>query len=92
MQATGVWPSSSAAPGTESESALPPVRSDERHLVVRNLERAEDIAADAMAEGIERSNAADRANADEGDMEAELADHDALHTQRSGRPAGSRSR
>ncbi|MEE3256452.1 MAG: amidohydrolase family protein, partial [Actinomycetota bacterium] len=28
---------------------LAPVRSDERHLVVRNLERAEDISADAMA-------------------------------------------
>ena len=34
---------------------LAPVRSDERHLVVRNLERAEDIAAEAMAEGIDWS-------------------------------------
>ena len=32
---------------------LAPSRRDERHLVVRNLERAEDIAADAMAEGID---------------------------------------
>lgn len=32
---------------------LAPVRSDERHLVVRNLERAEDIAAEAMAAGID---------------------------------------
>jgi N-acyl-D-aspartate/D-glutamate deacylase len=32
---------------------LAPARSDERHLVVRNLERAEDISADAMAQGIE---------------------------------------
>ena len=32
---------------------LAPVRSDERHLVVRNLERAEDISADAMAAGID---------------------------------------
>ena len=31
---------------------LAPVRSDERHLVVRNLERAEDISADAMAAGL----------------------------------------
>jgi N-acyl-D-amino-acid deacylase len=31
---------------------LAPVRSDERHLVVRNLERAEDISADAMSAGI----------------------------------------
>jgi N-acyl-D-aspartate/D-glutamate deacylase len=34
---------------------LAPVRSDERHQVVRNLERAEDIAAKAMAEGIDWS-------------------------------------
>ncbi len=34
---------------------LAPVRSDARHLVVRNLERAEDIAAEAMAEGIDWS-------------------------------------
>ncbi|MEL7155400.1 MAG: amidohydrolase family protein [Actinomycetota bacterium] len=34
---------------------LAPVRSDERHLVVRNLERAEDIAAEAMAAGIDWS-------------------------------------
>ena len=34
---------------------LAPVRSDERHLVVRNLERAEDISADAMAAGIDWS-------------------------------------
>ena len=32
---------------------LAPARPDERHLVVRNLERAEDISADAMAQGIE---------------------------------------
>ena len=32
---------------------LAPVRSDARHLVVRNLERAEDIAAEAMAAGID---------------------------------------
>jgi N-acyl-D-aspartate/D-glutamate deacylase len=32
---------------------LAPARPDERHLVVRNLERAEDISAAAMAEGIE---------------------------------------
>lgn len=32
---------------------LAPVRSDARELVVRNLERAEDIAAEAMAAGIE---------------------------------------
>lgn len=31
---------------------LAPARAGERHLVVRNLERAEDISADAMAEGI----------------------------------------
>ena len=29
------------------------MRSDERHPVVRNLERAEDISADAMAAGID---------------------------------------
>ena len=34
---------------------LAPVRSDERHLVVRNLERAEDISAEAMAAGIDWS-------------------------------------
>jgi N-acyl-D-aspartate/D-glutamate deacylase len=34
---------------------LAPVNSDERHLVVRNLERAEDIAAEAMAAGIDWS-------------------------------------
>ncbi|MEM9561369.1 MAG: amidohydrolase family protein [Actinomycetota bacterium] len=34
---------------------LAPVRSDARELVVRNLERAEDIAAEAMAEGIDWS-------------------------------------
>ncbi|MGY9074129.1 MAG: N-acyl-D-amino-acid deacylase family protein [Acidimicrobiales bacterium] len=34
---------------------LAPVRSDARHLVVRNLERAEDISADAMAAGIDWS-------------------------------------
>jgi N-acyl-D-aspartate/D-glutamate deacylase len=34
---------------------LAPVRSDARHLVVRNLERAEDIAAEAMAAGIDWS-------------------------------------
>ncbi len=34
---------------------LAPVRSDARELVVRNLERAEDIAAEAMAAGIEWS-------------------------------------
>jgi N-acyl-D-aspartate/D-glutamate deacylase len=32
---------------------LAPARAAERHLVVRNLERAEDISADAMAAGIE---------------------------------------
>jgi N-acyl-D-amino-acid deacylase len=32
---------------------LAPVRSDARHLVVRNLERAEDISAEAMAAGID---------------------------------------
>ena len=32
---------------------LAPARAHERHLVVRNLERAEDISADAMAQGIE---------------------------------------
>jgi N-acyl-D-aspartate/D-glutamate deacylase len=32
---------------------LAPARPEERHLVVRNLERAEDISAAAMAEGIE---------------------------------------
>jgi N-acyl-D-aspartate/D-glutamate deacylase len=32
---------------------LAPARAAERHLVVRNLERAEDISADAMAQGIE---------------------------------------
>jgi N-acyl-D-amino-acid deacylase len=32
---------------------LAPARSDQRELVVRNLERAEDIAAEAMAEGID---------------------------------------
>jgi N-acyl-D-aspartate/D-glutamate deacylase len=32
---------------------LAPARPDGRHLVVRNLERAEDISADAMAAGIE---------------------------------------
>jgi N-acyl-D-aspartate/D-glutamate deacylase len=32
---------------------LAPARADQRHLVVRNLERAEDISAEAMAEGIE---------------------------------------
>jgi N-acyl-D-aspartate/D-glutamate deacylase len=32
---------------------LAPARSDQRHLVVRNLERAEDISASAMAAGIE---------------------------------------
>ncbi|MCE2390325.1 MAG: amidohydrolase family protein [Proteobacteria bacterium] len=32
---------------------LAPSRRDERHLVVRNLERAEDISADAMAAGID---------------------------------------
>jgi N-acyl-D-amino-acid deacylase len=31
---------------------LAPARADQRHLVVRNLERAEDISADAMAAGI----------------------------------------
>ncbi|MEZ5265522.1 MAG: amidohydrolase family protein [Acidimicrobiales bacterium] len=31
---------------------LAPARAGQRHLVVRNLERAEDISADAMAEGI----------------------------------------
>ena len=31
---------------------LAPARADQRHLVVRNLERAEDISADAMAEGV----------------------------------------
>src|SRR5215510_2103492 len=31
---------------------LAPARADERALVVRNLERAEDIAAEAMAEGL----------------------------------------
>ena len=34
---------------------LAPVHSDARHLVVRNLERAEDIAAEAMAAGIDWS-------------------------------------
>lgn len=34
---------------------LAPVRSDARELVVRNLERAEDIAAEAMAAGIDWS-------------------------------------
>ena len=34
---------------------LAPVNSDERELVVRNLERAEDISADAMAAGIDWS-------------------------------------
>jgi len=34
---------------------LAPVRSDARELVVRNLERAEDISADAMAAGIDWS-------------------------------------
>ena len=34
---------------------LAPVRSDEQHLVVRNLERAEDISAEAMAAGIDWS-------------------------------------
>lgn len=34
---------------------LAPSRAGERHLVVRNLERAEDIAAEAMAEGIDWS-------------------------------------
>ena len=34
---------------------LAPARSDARHLVVRNLERAEDISADAMAAGIDWS-------------------------------------
>ena len=32
---------------------LAPSRESERHLVVRNLERAEDIAAEAMAQGID---------------------------------------
>lgn len=32
---------------------LAPAKADQRHLVVRNLERAEDISADAMAAGIE---------------------------------------
>ena len=32
---------------------LAPCRPDEKHLVVRNLERAEDISAEAMAAGIE---------------------------------------
>ena len=32
---------------------LAPAKADERHLVVRNLERAEDIAAEAMAEGVQ---------------------------------------
>ncbi|MEZ5232390.1 MAG: amidohydrolase family protein [Acidimicrobiales bacterium] len=32
---------------------LAPARADQRHLVVRNLERAEDISADAMAAGID---------------------------------------
>jgi N-acyl-D-amino-acid deacylase len=32
---------------------LAPARADERHLVVRNLERAEDISAEAMAAGVE---------------------------------------
>ena len=32
---------------------LAPARAHERHLVVRNLERAEDISADAMAAGVE---------------------------------------
>src|SRR6478752_1520707 len=32
---------------------LAPARHDQRHLVVRNLERAEDIAAEAMAAGID---------------------------------------
>ncbi|MPY92620.1 MAG: amidohydrolase family protein [Acidimicrobiia bacterium] len=32
---------------------LAPARSDQRHLVVRNLERAEDISAEAMAKGID---------------------------------------
>lgn len=32
---------------------LAPARAHQRHLVVRNLERAEDISADAMAAGIE---------------------------------------
>jgi N-acyl-D-aspartate/D-glutamate deacylase len=32
---------------------LAPARADERHLVVRNLERAEDISAEAMAKGID---------------------------------------
>ena len=35
--------------------SLAPARSTERHLVVRNLERAEDIAAEAMEAGIEWS-------------------------------------
>jgi N-acyl-D-aspartate/D-glutamate deacylase len=34
---------------------LAPVRSDARHLVVRNLERAEDMDADALAQGIDWS-------------------------------------
>ncbi|MEA3216808.1 MAG: N-acyl-D-amino-acid deacylase [Acidimicrobiia bacterium] len=34
---------------------LAPARANQRHLVVRNLERAEDISADAMAQGIEWS-------------------------------------
>ena len=34
---------------------LAPVKDDARHLVVRNLERAEDIAAEAMAAGIDWS-------------------------------------
>ena len=34
---------------------LAPVNADARHLVVRNLERAEDIAAEAMAAGIDWS-------------------------------------
>lgn len=34
---------------------LAPARAAERHLVVRNLERAEDISADAMAAGIDWS-------------------------------------
>ena len=32
---------------------LAPARADQRHLVVRNLERAEDISAEAMAAGID---------------------------------------
>src|SRR5262249_13533521 len=47
------WHGLTAAARGNSGFPLAPCRSEERHLVVRNLERAEDIPAEAMKAGIE---------------------------------------